>query len=253
MTETAALDRARETYRATRRVWFAGSVLDAYERLSVITVAAGARKFAFLSHLRLSERKEVSALLSTLSLQTRTLNARFDLVLSAVGVGDAAAHAYQLYRARHERFVGLGLWLNGTPQWPTREITLTKLGLLLGYPECCVNMDVQTKYRDHTLYLRALVREVGEDPSMVTHALQRRCAISKGSDYHLRKWGLRYNRTLARFPFALHAACDECLISSSSPTGKLSAAYEQLALNVSDELHFLVRWASHVAGGGRDQ
>jgi len=51
MVRVECLDRARAVYRETRHIWFAGGILDAHERLALITVAAGLRHFAFLSHL----------------------------------------------------------------------------------------------------------------------------------------------------------------------------------------------------------
>lgn len=46
--DTANLDRARAVYSAIRNCWVAdGSANEAHERLSVITVAAGIRDFAF--------------------------------------------------------------------------------------------------------------------------------------------------------------------------------------------------------------
>lgn len=45
------LELARAVYRTIRNCWVAGgSALEAHERLSLITVAAGLREFAFLSH-----------------------------------------------------------------------------------------------------------------------------------------------------------------------------------------------------------
>jgi len=249
--ETEDLDRARATYRETRQIWFADGILDAHERLAVITVAAGLRQFAFLNHLAPQPRKRASELFSRLGFRTRVFNARFDLDFKVPGVSTASLDAYRTFQCRNKRFFGLGVWPNNGPGPTTKSITISNLGSALGYPECCVRMDVQTKRQDHQLFLRALVKEVGDRPDQVTWALRRRVAVAKASQSHLRKWQRRFELTLTRFPFALHAACDECLSGSSSPTAILSASHERLAKNVSDELVFLVRWASRIGNGGR--
>lgn len=248
--ETEELDRARATYRETRQIWFADGILDAHERLAVITVAAGLRHFAFLNHLAQQPRKMVSELLSRFGFQTTVSSARFDLDFKVSDVSAASVNAYKTFKIRNERFFGLGVWPEGQGP-PVRSVTISNLGSALGYPECCVHMDVQTKRQDHELFLRALVKEVGDRPDQVTWALRRGCVVAKASNSHLRKWQRRFELTLGRFPFALHAACDECVKSSSSPTAFLSASYERLAKDVSEELHFLVRWASRMGSGGR--
>jgi hypothetical protein len=250
MTSIEHLDRARAIYRETRQIWLAGGLLDAQERLAVATVAAGLRRFAFLNHLGTRSRKAASELLSSLGLRTRVFSARVDVNAKGSGVSAASAKAYNDYRLRNDRFLGLGVWPNGDGGPAFQAVTITNLGSVLEYPGCCVEMDVQTKRRDHQLALRGLVNEVGDDPAVLTRALRSRCAIEPISGTHVRKWHRRLELTAARFPFALHAACDECLKNPSSPTAVLSASYEHLAREVSEELHFLVRWASHIVSGG---
>jgi hypothetical protein len=217
----------------------------------VVTVAAGLRHFAFLNYLTPRSRKSASEQLCGLGFQTCVFSPRFDLDFKVPGVSEASANAYRAYKIRNDRFLGLGVWPNRGQRPTTRSITLTNLGSVLTYPECCVHMDVETKRFDHKLFLRALVNEVGDDPDQVTRGLRRKCEVEKGSQSHLRNWSRRWELTMARFPFALHTACDDCLESVASPTAMLSASYEHLAHKVSEELHFLVRWASHVVSGGR--
>jgi len=113
-------------------------------------------------------------------------------------------------------------------------------------------MGVQAKGKDYGLSLLALARGVGDDPGQVTWGLRRRLAVRKASHAHVRKWERRFQLTMARFPFVLHTACDECLECPTSATATLNGIYEGLAKEVSEELHFLVRWAAHVMSkGGR--
>jgi hypothetical protein len=240
------LERARTLYRQTRHLWLAPGPLDAYERLALATVAAAIRNFAFFIHLKRADRKSISAILSEQRLPCRVLNARFDIeVETRSRISAESLHAYKTFRQR-ERFYGLGVWSIDSQRPAIHEITLSKLGSVLGYPKCCVLMDVQTKQQDHRLFLEGLVKEVGDNPDCINSGLRRKVPFDKASRAHLRRWGRRYELTKGRFPFVLHAACDECLQSSSSLTGLLNAQYEALAREVSEELHFLVRWAAHL-------
>jgi hypothetical protein len=248
------LDRARTTYRELREIWLASSILDAHERLAAITVAAGVRQFAFLCHLSSRSRKRAAQLLSTLGFATTIFAIRFDLVLEGHGIDREVAEAYRSYKCRNDRFLGIGMWADQTGhtgQTAISAITASNLGSVLAYPECCAQMDFQTKLHDHQLFLRALIAEVGKKSQDISRALSRRYNVSKPSDTHLKKWAKRYELTLARFPFALHTACDTCLDSASSPTALLNSSYEDIARQVSEELHFLVRWGAHIGDGGR--
>ena len=183
MLTTEDLDRARATYRCTRQVWFAASIADAHERLAVITVAAGLRRFAFLCYLAPQPRKRLSELLSSLGFRACVFSPRFDLDFKVSRVSEASANAYKAYKLRNERFFGLGVWPNSSQEPAARSITVTNLGPALAYPECCVRMDVQTKHCDHDLFLRALVNEVGDDPGHVSWGLRRRSAVEKASSF----------------------------------------------------------------------
>lgn len=239
------LERARTTYRESRAIWFAGGVLEAHERLAAVTVAAGLRDFAFLNHMTGATRERACELLSTLGFAARPCNVRFDLDVKAPGLSDPAVNAYNAYQRRHQRFLGIGLWPTATPK-PMAALSITSLGAALGYPACCVRMDVNTKCRDHGSRLRALVAEVGDRADTVRRGLRSHLRLPGATPPACRQWERRFVRTMDRFPFALHTACDECLKSPKSATAKLSETYESLAKHVSEELHFLVRWAAHI-------
>src|SRR5437660_368100 len=108
MLNTDDLQRARATFSKMRQIWIADSLLDAHERLSLVTVAARLRKFAFLSHLKPSSRREAASLLSTLGFESRVLNIRFDFNLKLRNVSTDSTNAYTTNRA-HQRFLGLGV------------------------------------------------------------------------------------------------------------------------------------------------
>ncbi len=246
------LERARAVFFKTREIWFADSLVDAHERLALVTVAARLREFAFLSHLKPGARVKTAAILAELGFESRVLNARFDLNVKVKNVSGESARVYRTDRARR-RFFGLGVWLVGSEKLHRCCLTLSGLGTALGYPKCCVRMDVTTKEEDHQLSLQALASEFGDDPRQISWALRRGCPIEKSSYAYLRRWERRYKLTLTRYPFALHAACDKCLKQLDSPSALLNRSFQTLAQEVSDELHFLVRWAAHIVSGGRDQ
>src|ERR1700693_256520 len=63
------LELARVVYRSIRDCWVArGSALEAHERLSVITVAAGLRAFAFLTHIDTDDQSTAAQLFRTAGL-----------------------------------------------------------------------------------------------------------------------------------------------------------------------------------------
>lgn len=243
-----SLDLARATYEATRCLWFSRGPLDAYDRLALATVAAGLRRLAFFPHLPPDARKRLPGLLLDLGFSTRTLHARYDLGLAVRSLSRSLVSTYTDYRRQHDRYVGLAVAVDGSV-WRDQQgrFTLTSIGRVLGYPACCVEMDLRTKRADDALFLRALVCEVGNDPSTLLEALKRRVAVER-NEMPAHHWRRRATLTLRRFPYALHAACNSCLESPNGPTALLSRDYEQLAGAVSPELHYLVRWASYLLG-----
>jgi len=92
---TEGLNRARAVYSATRSMWFAETMLDAHERLSLASVTSGLRPFAFLNHLPARSRKNVSELLSSIGLPTRICNVRFDLAVRVPSLSGATVDAYK--------------------------------------------------------------------------------------------------------------------------------------------------------------
>lgn len=236
------LRHVRAVYHKTRHIWFADNLLDAHERLGLITVAARLRRFAFLNHLEPSAREQTAVYLSALGFQSHVLNARFDISIEVQNVSAKSTEAYGTAKKK-ERFLGLGVWLSNNKA--PKALTLTQLGMALGYPQCCVEMDVQTKKEEHRLSLHGLIEEFGDDPTQIIKALKQGYPIEKPYSF-LQEWGRRFESTMAAFPFVLHTACDACLRNANSPSATLNTVYEQLAKRVSDELHFLVRWAAHV-------
>lgn len=236
------IERAQAVYRDIRSHWLAaGGVLEAHERLSVVTVAAGARDFAFLAHIEASVGPEVTRLLEAAGLTTCQCVSGFDIAVELDDVSSATIASYRKIMRERDSFRGLGIWLNTAS---ASCATMSVLGTALGYPSCCEQMDVRTKERDHALFLEAVVDEEGDIPRRVEEALRARREYAKRTEDHCRQWGRRFARTRHLFPFVLHTACEECLETGHSPSAVLNGKYEEVAMAVSSELHLMVRWGA---------
>jgi hypothetical protein len=237
------LERARDVYRSIRGCWVArGSALEAHERLSIVTVAAGVREFAFLNHMDTDFQSTVAQLLEAVGLSANACSSFFDFDIEPEGISIASAEVYRRVQRERSPLNGLGVWAQPTAL--SGCVGMMALGTALSYPQCCEMMDLRTKQRDHELFLSALVEEEGDDPARVAQALLERREYSKASYDHCHEWNDRFVQTLARFPFVLHTACDDCLRADQSPTAILNRQYESLVLSVSEELHLMVRWGA---------
>jgi len=237
------LQRARTVYGDIRACWVAkGAALEAHERLSVITVAASLRDFAFLTHIDAEFQSTVADFLRGNGLSAEPCSAAFDLDIESEGIAGPTIEVYKRAQGARGPLSGLGVW--SKPTFLAARVGMTSLGGALSYPPCCERMDLRTKQRDHELFLAAIVEEEGDDPQRVEQALLERREYSKASYDHCHDWNDRFVQTLSRFPFVLHTACDDCLQFDQSPTENLSREYEDLAASVSPELHLMVRWGA---------
>lgn len=243
------VERAQAVYRSIRSHWLAGGrALEAHERLSAVTVAAGARDFAFLAHIEASVQPEVAGLLKAAGLITGQCVSGFDIPLESDRVSSATVERYRKVIGERDPFCGLGIWRNSASGSCS---TMSVLGAALGYPSCCEEMDVRTKQRDHTLFLEAVVDEEGDTPRRVEEGLRARREYAKATDDHCRQWDKWFARTRRLFPFVLHTACEECLETGNSPSAVLNGQYEEIAMAVSGELHLMVRWGARAGSEER--
>ena len=241
------IERAQTVYRSIRNQWLAGgNILEAYERLSVITVAAEARNFAFLAHIGASVEPNVDRLLQAAGLTTGRCFSRFDIDVESDRVSPATIERYRQVIGERDSFSGLGIWQRGAPVFCA---DMSALGVSLDYPNCCAEMDLQTKQKDHTVFLEAVVDTEGDIPARVEEALRAKREYAEATDDHCRQWDERFARTRQLFPFVLHTACEECLESSNGPSRVLNEQYEGIAIAVSEELHLMIRWGARVASG----
>ena len=234
------IERAKAVYGRIRNHWLArGGALEAHDRLSVVTVAAGVREYAFLTDIEASSQTVVAHLLEAAGLSARPCCSRFDINFEVDSISSATVQMYRKVVGERDPLAGLGIWLRGSPSFCA---DMRSLGAALGYPHCCELMDLQTKQKDHTLFLESIVGSEGDEPTRVEEALRSRRQYGKATEEHIEKWEKRFAATCDIFPFVLHTACDDCLNSSNSPSGAVNRQHEEIAIAVSEELHLMVRW-----------
>lgn len=238
------IERAQAVYGHIRNHWIGGGgALEAHERLSVITVAAGVREFAFLTHIDASAQTVVAHLLQEAGLAADPCCSRFDINFEAEGISLTTIETYRQVVGERDPLSGLGIWLPGSP---SACAGMRSLGTALCYPHCCELMDLRTKQKDHALFLKSMVDCEGDEPTRVEKALRSRRQYGKATEEHIDQWEKRFAATHDTFPFVLHTACDDCLKSSNSPSGMLNRQHEEIAISVSEELHLMIRWGARV-------
>lgn len=237
------VERARAVYSGIRDCWVAGGGgLEAHDRLAVITVAAALREFALLTHTNSEEQSNVAARLNAIGMGAAICSSEFDLAVEADEVSPATTEAYLARERQRSPLTGVGVWAR--PDQVTGCVGMDSLGAALLYPSCCESMDLRTKYKDHELQLSAIVEQEGDDAERVAKVMREHHEYEKASYDHCIEWSDRFYQTLAKFPFVIHTACDQCLRADDSPSAILNRQYEDLAAAVSEELHLMLRWGA---------
>ena len=224
---------ARRVYAAMRDINLAGGgALEAHERVALLTVPAGLRPFCLLTHIEEADFYLASAALPILGLHCGQCDVRFDYDLDVDAPSDVIA-AYKAHEARH-LLQGLGV--------ATKKIEFgsAQLGIALGYPKCCSDMDEDTKSHDRSAALRILIEAKQGDFVAVKEALAGGELPRVATD-RKEAWDRRFDRTRDLFPFALHTACDDCIGKGTvSPTGIISGRYEAMVRAAAPDLHTAV-------------
>src|SRR5580658_1040021 len=105
------LERARTVYGDIRAYWVAkGSALEAHERLGVVTVAAGLRDFAFLTHIGAEVQPSITDLLRRNGLLAEPCSSAFDIDIEPEGIAAATVEVYKRAQRESRPLSGLGLW-----------------------------------------------------------------------------------------------------------------------------------------------
>jgi hypothetical protein len=234
------VESARKLYSAMRGINLAGGGgLEAHERVSLLTVAAGLRRFCFLTHIQQEESPIVTAVLPTLGLTCGVCKAKLNCELDVDAPPDVL-EAFRAYESRNPLF-GLGVAKSRV------DFGDAPLGIVLGYPKCCSDMDERTKAYDRSAALRLLIENKGGDYAAVKAELADGNGAPTPHTDHREEWDRRFDRTHEVFPFALHTACDECLDGGDpGPSGVLSRRYEAMVRAAAPELFDTVRRQNRV-------
>jgi hypothetical protein len=210
-----------------------GGALEAQERVSLLTMAAGLRPFCFLTHIREEDFSRVVAALSEFGLTCGVCKAKFSFDLD-LDAPPAVLEAFHAYQARHP--------LNGLGIAHSRiDFGDTPLGIVLRYPECCSKMDDATKKFDQSAALGLLIDSKGGDHASVIAELAQCEGVPTPHTDQREAWDRRFDRTHHVFPFAVHTACDRCLErGGKSASGALSRRYESLIRAAAPELYIAV-------------
>ncbi|MGD0162110.1 MAG: hypothetical protein ABSB39_06525 [Candidatus Sulfotelmatobacter sp.] len=80
-------------------------------------------------------------------------------------------------------------------------------------------------------FATAVIEAAGPDGKSVLAALRNDVKVTVETSGHANLW-----KTDEAYPFVFHTACDSCLASSESPTGKLNAQFQTLAAELDPAL-----------------
>lgn len=105
------------------------------------------------------------------------------------------------------------------------------VGPLLGYPSCCVRREEDLHREMGRAFATAVIEAAGPDGKSVLAALRNDVKVTVETSGHANLW-----KTDEAYPFVFHTACDSCLASSESPTGKLNAQFQTLAAELDPAL-----------------
>lgn len=215
-------------------------MIDLKDRLSVATVIARLREYGVLE----ADGLQFAAIRDTL------INAGFvtlpsDSVWSRKERGTETKHleALQILDSLPRTHFSRVLWLcSGTEQRKALKqqlpsLTKRQAGRLLGYPECCIDFDVNIGARAEAAFIEAIIKKVGEDHTAIRQALKTNLEVEIEDEAFESN---NVPRTDQKFPFVLHIACDKCLSSDDSPSALLNREYESFAAELDDDFHHIL-------------
>ena len=221
------IEKARTLHQATRHLQFCEiDTIDIKDRLALATVAAGLRPLGVLEGDGV-QRERIRDILVSHGLHT--------LVSRSVWTRkERRLDQYPLLRlldevktpTKGQRVLWFCASSDDRRQLKTCVLTKKDAGVLLGYPHCCVEFEVDIDARFDVAFLNAVIAKVGSDERSILGALKEDVAVDIPDDIPKLQ---NISRTDAQFPFVLHVACDSCLDSETSPSAKLNASYETLA------------------------
>jgi hypothetical protein len=244
MVSTETIQYARRVLGSVRRIPFSDEpMIEVADHLALLTVVSGVRPIGAFGFAEKGNGERLEMLREILVGQrlncviTKQIPHRDRRVLRDA-IGDLAEVWERIDAESDARHTGRLLWVY---QKPEMEEQIKKaldrqleVGLLLGYPPCCVEAHEATQARFERAFAAAIVAAVGTDPGAVERALREDHKVQIEGDPTDSE---NMRRTDALYPFVFHVACNSCLSSDDSPSAKLNREYGALARQYDQAFH----------------
>ena len=242
--QNGLLESSRELHNTLRRFRFCENPFqDLNERLALLTVVLGHRHvagFGFAEENNEGSLRRIRDILVNHGI--RTLITQQLKGVSARVCEDVSHEIVDVFDRVDEqsarKFTGKVLWAFSSSEQAAIIGKAVRgeaqVGALLGYPSCCVSRTLAMLSKGKTAFVKAIVARVGEDPGAVEKALRHDQKVEVPADTMM---DANVPRTVERFPFVFHIACDTCLGSDTSPSAELNDRDGQVAASVDENFH----------------
>lgn len=202
---------------------------DALEHVGLLTVISGLRDLALFLDMTQDNQLRLCRAARTHGLKALITNAPTS---EWTWESPHPSEIVGLFRQRDDV---QGLWLCSTARAEraiNHSIDQLAAAEALAYPPCCIKADQQAKSDFEHAVIAGYIRHFGNNPEEIALALRedRKVPLDWEPDRRL-------PRTAAKFPFVQHIACEECLKSDSSATGRLNSRFETVVKDEHPTLH----------------
>jgi hypothetical protein len=231
------IEKARLLYEATKHLQFCDIPgIDLKDRLALTTVSAGLRPIGVLEAegLELERVREQVINHGLLTFTSKAVWSRIEWP----GNHPLLRYLQLLGQPSKPSRSRRTLWVCSNPEdrkkLKSRLLMKHEAGLILSYPGCCVQFQIEVDVKANAEFLTALIAKVGSDERSVAQALKDDVGVEVSDDAFALE---NVPKTDERFPFVIHTACDACLCSDTGQSAQINASYEKLALDVDPGLH----------------
>jgi hypothetical protein len=245
---TEVIQYARRVLGSVRKVRFSNEpMIDIQDRLALLTVVSGLRTIAAFGFAEKENGGRLETLRGILTSQglnclvTKQIRHRTNEHLTP-GIGDLVKVFDRVDTESYSRDSGRLLWVSRNSE---HEEQIKKavdrqveVGVLLGYPACCVEHHQTVGSNFERAFAAAIIAAVGKESSAVERALLEDLKVEIPGDPTDNE---NMRRTDDLYPFVFHVSCNACLSSDSSPTASLNREYDALARQYERAFHALFR------------
>jgi hypothetical protein len=233
-------ERAQAVYHATKHLQFCDiAAIDIKDRLGLGTVAAGLRPLGVLEGdgVELERIRDVLVDHGFHTLVSRSVWSCREGRLDDSCPSLRLLREVQAVPTKRERVLWFCNNLADRKSLKGRALTKKDAGMLLGYPACCVNFQVESDAKCDVAFLNAVIAKVGHDEQSILRALKEDVGVDMPDDVFDFD---NVARTDTQFPFVMHVACSPCLDGLTPLSADLNASHEGLAQTLDPALHELI-------------